>query len=64
MRKKPAPDAALETPRRTDARQVAHQQSQIETTDMDQQSLAHVRVAPDEDPTQPSRAELVRDKVE
>ena len=43
-------------------RQVAQQQSQIEAADMDQQSLAHVGVAPDEDPTQPSRAGLVRER--
>ena len=43
-RKKARPSAALETPRRADPRQVTHQQSQVESADMDQQSLAHVGV--------------------
>ena len=63
-RKKMCPTAARETAGRTHPRQMAQQQSQIEAADRDQQSLAPVGVAPDEDPTQPSRAELGRDKVE
>ena len=60
--KKARPSAALETPRRADPRQVTHQQSQVESTDMDQQSLAHVGVPPDEDPTQPPGHELMRER--
>ena len=63
-RKKTCPTAARETAGRTHPRQMAQQQSQIEAADRDQQSLAPVGVAPDEDPTPPSRAELGRDKVE
>ena len=61
-RKKAHPSAALETPRRPDPRQVTHQQSQVESADMDQQSLAHVGVPPDEDPTQPPGHELMRER--
>ena len=62
QRKKTRQDAALKTPGRAHARQTAHQQSQVETRHVDQQSLAHVGVAPHEDPTQPSRGELMRER--
>ena len=57
-RKMTRQDAALQTPGRPDSRQVPHQQSQVESTHVDQQSLAYVGVAPDEDPAQPARGEL------
>ena len=44
---------AREWPSRADPRQVTHQQSRVESANMDQQSLAHVGVPPDEDPTNP-----------
>ena len=61
-RKMTRQDPALQTPGRPRPRQVAHQQSQVESAHVDQQSLAHVGVAPDEDPAQPSRGELVRER--
>ena len=54
-------DSTVQTPGRPHPRQVAHQQSQIEFAHVDQQSLAHVGVAPDEDAGQPARDELVRE---
>ena len=57
--KKPRQDAALQTPGRTDPRQTAHQQSQVETRHVDQQSLPDIGVAPDEDAAQPARGELM-----
>ncbi len=62
MRKKACQGAALQTPGHTAPRPLAHQQSQIETKHMNHQSLAHIRVAPDEDPASPSAAELMRER--
>ena len=61
-RKKTRQDAALQTPGRTDPRQMAHQQSQVETTHVDQQSLPDIGVTPDEDAAQPARGELMRER--
>ncbi len=58
-RKKTRQDAALQTPERSGPRQVAHQQSQIETTYVDQLSLSDIGMVPDEDAALPARGELM-----
>ncbi len=62
-RKKTRQNAALKTPGRTDPRQPAHQQSQVETTHVDQQSLRAIGVTPNEDAAQPARGELMRERL-
>ena len=59
QRKKTRPGTTLETPGCADPRQVTHPQPQIETAHLDQQSLADIEMAPDEEPTQPSSDELM-----